>query len=469
MAETEAAKSAKSEWEALLERGALRVLVVDDDEAHAETLADSLEIDGCVTRVAGSGREGVEAMEEEAFDAILTDLVMADLSGLEVLKAARRLQPDAGVLMVTGHASVETAVDAMRFGAGDYLTKPVRLAELRTRLARVVESIQLKRPNIALRAQLDKRFGFEGIIGRSPALVRVFEVLRQVAATHATVLVLGPSGTGKELVAHALHNNSPRRDERFVALNCAAMNESLIESELFGHVKGAFTGALTAKEGLFAAADGGTLFLDEIGDMPLGLQAKLLRVIETREVVPVGGNQPRKVDIRLVAATNQNLEEMVAAGTFREDLLFRLKVVSIELPALKDRPGDVPLLVDHFIHQFAEEHGRPIEGIDAEARTALMRHAWPGNVRELRNTIENMVLLSRENVLSLDDVPESIRATQTATTTGPAALAGRSLEEVERDLIQANLEFVDGNRAKAAKILGIGERTLYRKIKEYGL
>jgi len=469
MAETEAAKSAKSEWEALLERGALRVLVVDDDEAHAETLADSLEIDGCVTRVAGSGREGVEAMEEEAFDAILTDLVMADLSGLEVLKAARRLQPDAGVLMVTGHASVETAVDAMRFGAGDYLTKPVRLAELRTRLARVVESIQLKRTNIELRAQLDKRFGFEGIIGRSPALVRVFEVLRQVAATHATVLVLGPSGTGKELVAHALHNNSPRRDERFVALNCAAMNESLIESELFGHVKGAFTGALTAKEGLFAAADGGTLFLDEIGDMPLGLQAKLLRVIETREVVPVGGNQPRKVDIRLVAATNQNLEEMVAAGTFREDLLFRLKVVSIELPALKDRPGDVPLLVDHFIHQFAEEHGRPIEGIDAEARTALMRHAWPGNVRELRNTIENMVLLSRENVLSLDDVPESIRATQTATTTGPAALAGRSLEEVERDLIQANLEFVDGNRAKAAKILGIGERTLYRKIKEYGL
>ena len=469
MAETEAAKSAKTEWEALLERGALRVLVVDDDEAHAETLADSLEIDGCVTRVAGSGREGVEAMEEEAFDAILTDLVMADLSGLEVLKAARRLQPDAGVLMVTGHASVETAVDAMRFGAGDYLTKPVRLAELRTRLARVVESIQLKRTNIELRAQLDKRFGFEGIIGRSPALVRVFEVLRQVAATHATVLVLGPSGTGKELVAHALHNNSPRRDERFVALNCAAMNESLIESELFGHVKGAFTGALTAKEGLFAAADGGTLFLDEIGDMPLGLQAKLLRVIETREVVPVGGNQPRKVDIRLVAATNQNLEEMVAAGTFREDLLFRLKVVSIELPALKDRPGDVPLLVDHFIHQFAEEHGRPIEGIDAEARTALMRHAWPGNVRELRNTIENMVLLSRENVLSLDDVPESIRATQNATTSGPAALAGRSLEEVERDLIQANLEFVDGNRAKAAKILGIGERTLYRKIKEYGL
>lgn len=462
-------ETTKSEWEALLEHGPLRVLVVDDDEAHAETLADSLEMDGCVTRVANSGRDGVEAMEEEAFDAVLTDLVMHDLSGLEVLKAAARLQPDAGVLMITGHASVETAVDAMRFGAGDYLTKPVRLAELRTRLARVVESIRLKRTNIELRAQLDKRFGFEGIIGRSPALVRVFDILRQVAPTHATVLVLGPSGTGKELVANALHNNSPRKDKRFVALNCAAMNESLIESELFGHVKGAFTGAMTAKEGLVAAADGGTLFLDEIGDMPLGLQAKLLRVIETREVVPVGGNQPRKVDIRLVAATNQNLEKMVEEGAFREDLLFRLKVVTLELPALKDRPGDVPLLVDHFIHQFAEEHGRPVQGIDAEARTALMRYGWPGNVRELRNTIENMVLLSRESVLSLDDVPEPIRQTQASAPSTTPSFAGRSLAEVERDLIQANLEFVEGNRAKAAKILGIGERTLYRKIKEYDL
>jgi two-component system, NtrC family, response regulator HydG len=465
----DSAESAKSEWEALLERGPLRVLVVDDDEAHAESLADFLSMDGCLTRIAGSGRQGVEAMEEEAFDAILTDLVMHDLSGLEVLKAAKRMQPNAGVIMITGHASVETAVDAMRFGAGDYLTKPVRLAELRTRLARVVESIQLKRTNIELRAQLDKRFGFEGIIGRSPALMKVFDILRQVAATHATVLVLGPSGTGKELIATALHNNSPRKDKRFVALNCAAMSEGLIESELFGHVKGAFTGAMTAKEGLVAYADGGTLFLDEIGDMPLGLQAKLLRVIETREVTPVGGHTKRKVDIRLVAATNQNLEKMVAEGTFREDLLFRLKVVTIELPSLKDRAGDVPLLVDHFIRQFAEEHHRPITGIDAEARTALMRYNWPGNVRELRNTIENMVLLSRESVLSIDDVPEALRASDAAPGPGGLALAGRSLAEVERDLIRANLDFVEGNRNKAAKILGIGERTLYRKIKEYDL
>jgi len=459
----------KGEWPELLEAGALRILVVDDDEAHAEAIADALEMDGCVTRVAVAGRLGVAAMEEEAFDAILTDLVMHDLSGLEVLKAARRLQPDAAVLMITGHASVETAVDAMRFGAGDYLTKPVRLPELRTRLARVVGSLRLKRDNIELRVQLDKRFGFEGIIGHSPALQRVFDILRQVAATHATVLVLGESGTGKDLVAQALHNNSPRKERRFVALNCAAMSEGLIESELFGHVKGAFTGAMAAKEGLVAHADGGTLFLDEIGDMPLSLQAKLLRVIETREVTPVGGHAIRKVDIRLVAATNQDLDAMVKQGSFREDLLFRLKVVTIELPALRERPGDVPLLVDHFIGQLAKEHGRAVTGIDAEARTALMRYAWPGNVRELRNTIENMVLLTRGSVLSAEDVPEAIRGSSGPGVSGGFELAGRSLEEVERELIRTNLELVGSNRQKAAKLLGIGERTLYRKIKEYGL
>ena len=459
----------KNEWLQLLESRTPRVLVVDDDEAHAEAIADALEIDGCVTRVAGAGRLGVAAMEEESFDAILTDLVMHDLSGLEVLKEARRLQPDAAVIMVTGHASVETAVDAMRFGAGDYLTKPVRLAELRTRLARVIESVQLKRDNIELRAQLDKRYGFEGIIGHSQPLQRVFDILRQVASTHATVLVLGESGTGKELVAHALHNNSPRKDKRFVALNCAAMSEGLIESELFGHVKGAFTGAIAAKEGLVAHADGGTLFLDEIGDMPLATQAKLLRVIETREVIPVGGNTTRKVDLRLVAATNRDLDEMVAEGTFREDLLFRLKVVTIALPALRDRPGDVPMLVDHFISALALEHGRAVQGINAEARTALMRYAWPGNVRELRNTIENMVLLTRGSVLTLEDVPEAIRGKAGRGVVGGFELAGRTLEEVERELIRSNLELVGGNRQKAAKLLGIGERTLYRKIKEYDL
>lgn len=457
-----------SDWTELLEAGTLRVLVVDDDENHAEAIGDSLELDGCVVRVANAGRAGVEALEEEAFDAVLTDLVMHDLSGLEVLKEARRLQPDAAVIMITGHASVETAVDAMRSGAGDYLTKPVRLAELRTRLARVVEAGRLKRDNIELREALDKRFGFEGIVGHSPPIQRIFDIMRQVSGTHATVLVLGESGTGKELVARALHNNSQRRDRRFVAVNCAAMSEGLIESELFGHVKGAFTGAIAAKEGRIAHADGGTLFLDEVGDMPLATQAKLLRVLEAREVMPVGGNAVRKVDIRLVAATNRDLEAMVKEGTFREDLLFRLKVVAVELPPLRERPGDVPLLVDHFIGQLSEEHDRRVQGIDAEARTALMRHGWPGNVRELRNTIENMVLLARGNVLVLEDVPEAIRGSSGGGgVAGGYELSGRSLAEVERELIRINLELVEGNRQKAAKILGMGERTLYRKIKEY--
>lgn len=459
----------KTEWLRLMDQGTLSVLVVDDDETHAESIADALEMDGCKTRVAAAGRAGVAAMEEESFDAVLTDLVMHDLSGLEVLKEARRLQPDAAVLMVTGHASVETAVDAMRFGAGDYLTKPVRLPELRTRLARVVESVRLKRDNIALRAQLDKRFGFEGIIGHSPALQRIFDILRQVASTHATVLILGESGTGKELVASALHNNSPRKDQHFVALNCAAMSEGLIESELFGHTKGAFTGAISAKEGLLAHASGGTLFLDEIGDMPLSVQAKLLRVIETREVTPVGGTESRRIDIRLVAATNRDLDAMVKDGSFREDLLFRLKVVAINLPALRERAGDVPILVDHFIGLFAEEHGRAVTGIDAEARTALMRYSWPGNVRELRNTIENMVVLTGASLLTIEDVPEAIRGHGGPGVVGGFELAGRSLAEVERELIAVNLELVDGNRHKAAKMLGIGERTLYRKIKEYEL
>ncbi len=374
------------------------------------------------------------------------------------------------MLLITGHGSIETAVDAMRLGATDYLAKPVRIAELRTRLARAIEAGALRRTNLELRRQIDKRFGFEGIIGHSPAMQRVFDVLGQVSATNATVLVLGESGTGKELVARAIHENSPRKNRRFVAVNCAALSEGLIESELFGHVKGAFTGAVSSKEGRMVYADGGTLFLDEVGDMPLATQAKLLRVLENREVQPVGGNQLQKIDVRLVAATNRDLREMVKAGEFREDLLFRLQVVALELPPLRERAGDVPLLVDHFIHEFAEQHGREVRGISPEARTALVRYDWPGNVRELRNAIENMVLLARADVLGLEDVPDTVQAGERATSSaGGYDLAGRSLDEVERDLIAVNLKLAEGNREKAAKILGIGERTLYRKIKAYGL
>ena len=453
------------------EQRPLKILIVDDDEGHAEALADGLEIEEGSCRIEVSGRAGIQAMEGETFDAILTDLVMHDVDGLEVLRSAMDLQPEAAVLLITGHGSVETAVDAMRLGAADYITKPVRIAELRTRLARAVEARQLRRANQELRRQLDKRYGFEGIIGHSSAMQRIFDMLTHVSRSNATVLVLGESGTGKELVARAIHTNSDRKLKPFVAVNCAALTQGLIESELFGHVKGAFTGAVNTKDGVIVYADGGTLFLDEVGDMPLETQAKLLRVLESREVQPVGGNSVRKVDIRLVAATNKDLRAMSTEGTFREDLLFRLQVITVNLPALRERAGDVPMLVDHFIGQLAEEHGREVRGITPEARALLVRYPWPGNVRELRNAVENMVVLSRSDILDVGDVPEYVSqaTSEGGHAAGNYALAGRTLAEVERDLIEANLELAEGNRGKAAKFMGMGERTLYRKLKEYGL
>jgi two-component system response regulator HydG len=449
----------------------IKILIIDDDEGHAEALADGLEIEAGSCRIESSGRSGIEAMEGETYDAILTDLVMHDVDGIEVLRESMRLQPDAAVLMITGHGSVETAVDAMRLGAADYITKPVRIAELRTRMGRAVEARRLRRSNLELRRQLDKRYGFEGIIGHSPAMQRIFDMLTQVSRSSATVLVLGESGTGKELVARAIHTNSDRKLKPFVAVNCAALTQGLIESELFGHVKGAFTGAVNTKEGVIVYADGGTLFLDEVGDMPLETQAKLLRVLESREVQAVGGNGVRKVDIRLVAATNKDLRAMSQDGSFREDLLFRLQVITVQLPSLRERAGDVPMLVDHFIGQLSEEHKREVRGITPEARALLVRYPWPGNVRELRNAVENMVVLSRSDVLDVGDVPEYV--SQASGEQGPSegsyALAGRTLSEVERDLIVANLELAEGNRGKAAKFMGIGERTLYRKLKEYEL
>jgi two-component system response regulator HydG len=286
-----------------------------------------------------------------------------------------------------------------------------------------------------------------------------------------TVLILGESGTGKELVARAIHENSPRKQEHFVAVNCAALSEGLIESELFGHVKGAFTGAVAHKEGRIVYADHGTLFLDEVGDMPLATQAKLLRVIETREVQPVGGNQLQKVDLRLLAATNRDLKLMVKEGKFREDLMYRLAVVSVELPPLRERKSDIPLLIDHYVGELAKAHQRSVRGITPEARSALLRYDWPGNVRELRNALENMVLLARGEVLGVEDIPETVKGAPAGGAGGGGGfeLAGRSIEEVERALIAANLALMGGNREKTAKVLGMGERTLYRKIKQYGL
>ena len=446
------------------------VLIIDDNEAHAETLAEALARPGLRCSVATSGRAGLDAMREDPVDIVVTDLVMPDVDGFRVLAEAKTIDESVEVILVTGHGSIESAVEAMKRGAAEFVTKPVNIEELRTKVGKQIEKQRLTRENRELHHLLDKRYGFEGIIGRSPAIESILESLRQVSRTQATLLIIGESGTGKELVARAAHNNSQRRNGPFVAINCAALNEGILESELFGHEKGSFTGALARRKGLFEAADRGTLFLDEVGDLPPATQAKLLRVIENREITRVGGNEAIKVDVRLLAATHRDLREEVKAGRFRQDLFFRLNVVTLRIPPLRERREDIPLLVDAFVREFGKLHGKEIEGVSPEARNLLVGYAWPGNVRELRNCIESMVVMSRRKVLDVADVPPSIAGESVP---GPAEKAAPRtvgpLRDLERSSIERALAETDGNRHRAAQLLGIGERTLYRKLKRYGL
>ncbi len=447
------------------------VLVVDDDAAHADSVGEALaSFGGYEAHVVHSGQAGLAALRDGRYDIVLTDLRMADVDGMEILTAARR-KGDAEVVMITGHGSVESAVDAMRAGATHYVTKPVNLGELREVLARMVERLKLRRRNTELEKQLDERFGWGSIIGRSEAMQAVFRTLKQVAPTDVTVLIAGESGTGKELVARALHQNSKRCAAPFVALNCAALPESLLESELFGHERGAFTGATARQVGHFESAEAGTLLLDEVGEMPLTTQVKLLRVLEQREITRLGSTKPIPVDIRVLAATNKNLLEEVAERRFREDLYFRLKVVSVDLPPLRDRVADIPFLIDSFVSELAARHATPVEAVSPEVVAILQGQPWPGNVRELRNVVEFMVVTAGVPLLEPRHLPAPMQAAEGVPLTGPpgVSLAGRTAQEVEREHICATLEAVGGNRAKAAKMMAIGERTLYRKIKEYGL
>jgi len=451
----------------------IRVLVVDDDEPHAEAVAESLERVGYQCVVAGSGREGLRLIEEQDFDIVLTDLIMDEVGGMEVLAKAKRELPDAEVVILTGQNTAKAAVLAMQAGATMYLTKPLDIVELRTVADKVSQSQRLARSNQELQRQLNERFGFEGVIGNSPLMHAVVERLRQIAPTSATVLITGESGTGKELVAKALHNNSPRRSKPFVALNCAALSENILESELFGHIKGAFTGADRERKGWFEHANGGTMFLDEVGDIPLSTQVKLLRVLETGEIVRVGTNEPIKVNVRLISATNRDLKEGISSAGFRQDLYHRLKVVSVHLPPLRARREDITLLTDFFLRQFAASHGKVVTSITAATRKVLMAHPWPGNVRELKNTIESMVVIDSDGVLDVDDLTEDLVPAGPGTpdpgASGGAQLVGRPLDEIERYFIAETLKLTSGNREEASKLLGIGERTLYRKIKEYGI
>ncbi|MDN3509899.1 MAG: sigma-54 dependent transcriptional regulator [Candidatus Jettenia sp.] len=447
----------------------INILVIDDKEEHANATAEALQKVGYKCRIATNGGEGLKIIETGDVDIVITDLIMHDIDGLQILKATKEKLPEAEVILITGYGTVETAVDAMQKGAATYLLKPININHLRAEVAKLIEKQGLVRSNTELHKQLDERFGLSGIIGNSPKMQKVLNTVKQISGTTATVLITGESGTGKELIAKTIHNNSPRKNNLLVILNSAAIPENLLESELFGHEKGAFTGALYQRKGKFEHAHRGTLFLDEVGDMPLSTQVKLLRVIEDGIITRIGSNESLEVDVRLIAATNQDLEKLIKEGKFREDLYFRLNVVSIKLPPLRERVEDIPLLIDAFLREFSQIHDKKILCISPDARKILYKYSWPGNIRELKNCIESMVVVSTRDVLDIETIPDHILQRSDKETTSLNFVAGMTVEEAERELIKNTLASVGGNREEASKLLGIGERTLYRKLDRYGL
>jgi DNA-binding NtrC family response regulator len=446
---------------------AFRVLVVDDEPAQLELMTGFLAKHGFEVRAARDGTEALASFRAHAADAILTDQKMPGLSGLELLAAVRAIDPGVAVIVMTAYGTIEDAVAAVKHGAADYLSKPLNLDELLHRLGQARDRQHLARENRELRAALAERHRVDGIIGESGAMQEALSVVARVTGSDATVLIRGESGTGKELIAKALHHASPRAQGPLVRVNCAALPEGLLESELFGHEKGAFTGAVTARRGRFELAHGGTLFLDEIGDLPLHLQVKLLRVLQEREIERVGSSRTLRVDVRLLAATHRDLEALVRAGRFRDDLYYRINVVTVTLPALRERREDIPLLLEHFLGKFATRNGKAIRGLTPEARDVLLRYDYPGNVRELENLVERAVVLTRDDVIGLGDLPLTLTASGTEgaeATSLPAAVEG-----LERRLIREALDRAAGVQTRAAEIVGISERALRYKLRKYGL
>jgi len=449
------------------------VLVVDDEHDHADGIAEALEKQCAKAIAVYTGKDALEIVRNQKVDVIITDLKLeGDIDGLDILEQAKKRSDRTQVILITAYATIDTCKEAIRRGAYDYLVKPIDIGQLRAlveQAARLVSRAPRgERPELPPEK---KAFEFEGVRGKSPLMQGIFEVLRRVAPTNISVLIEGQSGTGKELLAKAIHNNSPRRDRPFRPLNCAGLSETLLESELFGHVKGAFTGAGSDRKGLFEIADKGTLFLDEIGDMPVNMQAKLLRFLEDGIVIPVGSHKPILVDVRVISATNHDLTGLIEEKRFRQDLYFRIKGVSITLPALRQRSEDIPGLVDYFLKEAAAEVGADVAGVTDAAMAILTAYEWPGNIRQLRNTIRTMVVMCDRKELDVQDIPPEIyQVRQLAAGGRPAPdLAGVSLGQLEKQAIMDTLAKTKGNREQAAKILGIGERTLYRKIKEYNL
>lgn len=441
------------------------VLVVDDDKAHRTMLRTLLSGWGYPVMEADDGDTATEKVREQAFDLILMDIRMMRVSGLEALHAIKEINPAIPVIIMTAFSSVESAVEALKKGAYDYLTKPLDFDELKIVIERAMEHRQLREENRQLRANLGSQFDQGSIIGRSEAMVRLMETVAQVAPSDATALLTGDSGTGKELIAGAIHFNSMRKNGPFVKINCAAITETLLESELFGHERGSFTGADRRKEGKFRQADGGTLFLDEVSEMSLAMQVKLLRVLQEREVVRVGGDEVIGVDVRVIAATNKNLWEEIEAGRFRDDLFYRLNVVSINVPPLSERREDIPLLAQHFLTMFSEKNHKNIKGFTPQAMDQLMKHEWPGNIRELMNVIERAVVLTRAEYL---DEQELVLMSRNATLPQHDVTGTVPLEEVEKSTVLKTLALTGGNKSETARRLGITRKTLREKLKKYG-
>ena len=447
------------------------ILIVDDDKNTRDGLNRALRR-SYSTHLAESAEVALNILNDTTIDILLTDLRMPGTNGLTLMQRALAQRPEIICILLTAYGNVETAVEAMKRGAYDFLTKPVNLDHLDILLKRAMHSRSVESENANLREQLDSRYGLENIIGNSPAMQQIFDIIQQAAPTQATILIQGPSGTGKELVAHAIHQLSTRSKGALVAVNCAALTPTLLESELFGHEKGAYTGAASRRHGRFETADGGTLFLDEVGEIDTSTQIKLLRVLEERKFERVGGNQTVDVDIRLIAASNKDLRELVKNNKFREDLFFRLDVVNINLPSLKDRAGDIPLLCNHFLKELSEKNSKPIDSITPETINILSSYSWPGNVRELRNTIEKMIVLARSNKLSARDIPQNIRAETSTMPTNtqsnqPTSIDTSSIADAEKQMIENALLKNDNNRTKTAQELGISRRTLHRKLNKY--
>lgn len=444
-----------------------KILIADDEKNIRDSLKLVLNEEGYLTDVAGDGEEALQKIEKENFDIVITDIKMPKVDGIQLLEASSKTSPDTFFIIMTAYASVNTAIDALRNGAYDYLIKPIEFDDLIFRIKKLIDYKQLAAENKYLRQRISTDFGFTNLIGKSESMKKVFNIIAQVAPTNSNVLIQGKSGTGKELVAKAIHFNSKRKDKIFLPINCGAISENLIESELFGHKKGAFTGATEDKQGLFKVADGGTLFLDEIADLPLNMQVKLLRAIEDREFFPVGGTKPVSTDVRIIAATNQNLFEKTKSGEFREDLFYRLNVVEIKLPTLSERKEDIPLLVNYFIERYSKEMGKKVIGADNQTMKALIAHDWRGGVRELENIIERAIIFCNKEMLTINDLADYIR-TDTTDTGYPDSLKD-ALRNFEKEHILKTIKKFDYNKEEAAKALEIGLSSLYRKMDELNI